>query len=167
MTRADTIRQLLESYQTYFDITKYEDKDFPLVARCDFFEDSKKYVLSKKAELWSIHCEEFLYLFEMPTLTSEIFNRCKDYVIEDAQARMHIGPTHMYSYMTAIFVCDTCDLEAMKLIRKSNYYKSFKFSLHGWAEYHNAVYICQGDKILSNRAGKSTAKILKRVLIHK
>ena len=34
-------------------------------------------------------------------------------------------------------------------------------------EYHNAIFITSTNEIKSNYAGKSTAKILKRVLFHK
>lgn len=167
ITRQEAVEKLLRSYETYFNITPFEEKDLPLVARCDFFEHSQKYVLSRKAELWSANSEEFLYLFEMPELTLEVFEKCKNQVIQDGMERMHIGPGHMYSFITAIFICDRCNKETVKALKKSHMYKSFKFSLHGWMDYHNAVLICDTNEIKSNYAGKNTAKILKRVLFHK
>lgn len=167
ITRQEAVDKLLRSYKTYFNITRFEKSELPLTARCDFFEHSQKYVLSKKAELWSADSEEFLYLFQMSELTLEEFEKCKNQAIEDGMGRMHIGPGHMYTFITAIFVCESCDQETLKALKKSHLYKSFKFSLHGWLDYHNAVLICNTNEIKSNYAGKSTAKILKRVLFCK
>ena len=47
-TRGAAIERLLKSYRTYYDIHMQEDET-PIAARCDFFEHSEKYVLSKKA----------------------------------------------------------------------------------------------------------------------
>ncbi len=167
ITRQEAIDKLLRSYETYFNITRFEEKDLPLTARCDFFEHSQKYVLSRKAELWSANSEEFLYLFQMPNLTVTLFEQCKNQAIEDGMRRMHVGPGHMYTFITAVFVCEACDKEALKALKKSHLYKSFKFSLHGWMDYHNAIVTCSTNEIKSNYAGKSTAKILKRVLFQK
>ena len=44
-------------------------------------------------------------------------------------------PDHIYSYITAIFVCDSCDEEAERTLKKCKIFKNFKFSIHGWI-YH-------------------------------
>ena len=166
--RMDAVEKLLQSYESYFNITRFDEEHLPLTARCDFFEHSQKYVLSRKAELWASDSEEFVYLYNVPRLTKEIFESCKSQAYEDGCKRMHIGPGHMYSFITAIFLCDTCDADAMTALKKSRIYKSFHFSLHGWLDYHNAI-VCfeDGDRIESNYAGRSTAKILKKILFPK
>ena len=76
-TRGAAIERLLKSYRTYYDIHMQEDET-PIAARCDFFEHSEKYVLSKKAELWSADNEEFLYIVDIPHLTLELYEKWKD-----------------------------------------------------------------------------------------
>ncbi|MCM1540849.1 MAG: hypothetical protein NC121_06250 [Blautia sp.] len=166
--REEAVEKLLRSYATYFNITRFDDERLPLTARCDFFEHSQKYVLSKKAELWAADSEEFTYLYNVPHLTKDLFERCRQQAYEDGSGRMHVGPGHMYTFITAVFLCDTCDEDAMKALRKSRIYKSFHFSLHGWLDYHNAI-VCfdEGNRIESNYAGRSTAKILKKILFSK
>lgn len=164
LTREEMVEKLLKSYRAYYDITMAEEKDKPLVARCDYFERSQKYVLSKKAELWSANCEEFLYLFTVPHLTQEIYKKCEKLVSEDGMERMHIGPGHMYSYITAIILCDTCDEDAARALKKSRIHKSFHFSLHGWMEYHAAAVLAGESRILNNAEGRCVVKTLKKVL---
>ncbi len=166
-TRDTAINTLLESYRAYFNITLYDKEQKPLTALCEFFEHSEKYVMSRKAELWSADCEEFIYLFDVDILTLETYEKCKKYAYEDGMKRANIGPGHMYSYITPIFVCDTCDVDARKALQKCRIYKSFRFSLHGWMDFHNAVFEVQTNRIYTNRSGKCVEKILKKVLFQK
>lgn len=163
-TRETAISTLLDSYRAYFNIIKYEEKQKSLVAVCEFFEHSEKYVLSRKAQLWDADCEEFIYLFDVEHLTLEEYKRCRDYAYEDGMKRAHIGPGHMYTYITPIFICDSCDADAVKALKKCRIYKSFRFSLHGWMDFHNAVLEVNTNRIYTNSSGKCVEKILKNVL---
>ena len=62
--RTDAIERMLKSYSVYYNVTRFEDEHRPLTALCEFFQHTEKYVLSRKANLWSADSEEFLYLFE-------------------------------------------------------------------------------------------------------
>lgn len=163
-TREEAVNKLLDSYRTYFNITTFKEEQKPLTAICEFFERSEKYVLSKKAELWSANCEEFIYLFEMPHLTLDMFEQCRDYAKEDGLKRANIGPGHMYTYITPIFVVDSCDESAKKALKKCRIYQSFRFSLHGWMDFHTAVLELTNNCIVTNRNGRCVEKILKNVL---
>jgi len=158
------INRLLKSYAVYYNITMFNDERTPITARCDFFEHSQKYVVSKKAELWSADGEEFLYILNIPHLTKELFEKWRDYVYEDGMSLIHVGPGHMYSFITPVFVCETCDEDARRALKKCRIYKSFHFSLHGWMDYHAAVVDLSKNRIDANRSGHQTAKILKKVL---
>lgn len=166
-TRETAIERLLKSYQAYYNIHMFEDEQTPITARCDFFEHSQKYVISKKAELWSAENEEFLYLLNIPHLTLAEFEKWRDYVLEDGKKLLHIGPGHMCSAITPIFICDTCDEDARKALKKCRFYKSFHFSLHGWMDYRTAVVELASSRIDANRSGYDLAKILKKVLYPK
>jgi hypothetical protein len=167
-TREMAIAKLLKSYKTYYNIKKVKDEEVPhLKAICEFYEHSEKFVLTRKAELWSANCEEFIFLFDIEHLTKELYEKYRDYAHEKGLAMANIGPGHMYTYITPVFVCDTCDAEAAKLVKKCRIYKSFQFSLHGWMDYHVAVYETLNNKIFTNRSGKCVEKVLKNVLFQK
>lgn len=166
-TRETALKKLLESYQAYFNIHMVENEPEGLVAVCDFFERSEKYVLSRKAELWSANCEEFIYLWSVEHLTLELFEKIRDFTKEKGFGRANIGPGHMYTYITPIILCDTCDDAAKKAVKKCRIYKSFRFSLHGWVDFHIAVFEAAGGSISTNRSGKCVEKILKKILFQK
>ena len=164
-TRESAIERLLKNYEPFYDIHMMINGDrSPIIARCDFFEHSGQYVISKKAELWSAENEEFLYLVNIPHLTLETFEELKSEIHADGMKRIHVGPGHMASYVTAVFVCDTCDEDARKALKKCRIYKSFHFSLHGWMDHHTALVELSTGQIDGNLGGRHTAKILKKVL---
>jgi len=158
--------RLLKSLETYYNITKYKEEHRPLAALCEYYEASQKYVLSHKAELWSENSEEFLFLFQMNHLTLPDYEKCRDYAYEEGMKRAHIGPGHMYTYITPVFICNECDPVALKALKKTRIYKSFRFSFHGWMDFHTAVLEVQNNKISSNTGGKPVEKVMKKVLFN-
>ena len=192
LTRQEACSKLLRLYKSYYNIHRFDggesavregdshkgrtdeevmsiisEESYPLIARCDFFEHSQKYVISQKAELWSADREEFLYLFSMPELSMELFKKCRDYVYSDGMERLNVRPGHMYTYLTAVLLCDSCDADVIKAIKKTRIYKSFHFSLHGWMDYHNVVAVFNDSIIDSNFFGKPSAKFMKKIFYHK
>ena len=166
-TREQAVSRLLESYKTYYNITDCPSGPKGLRAVCEFYERSEKFVLSKKAELWSADCEEFIYLFDVPELTLSVYEECRDFAYNDGMERSHIGPGHMYTYITAVFICDTCTPEAKKLLKKCRIYKSFHFSLHGWMDFHTVLIQRGASDFPTNRSGKSNAKFMKNIFMKK
>ena len=163
-TREAVIDRLLKSYSSCYNIHLIEDDQVPITARCDFFEHSGKYVISKKAELWSADNEEFLYLVNIPHLTLELYQKWRDYIHEDGMGRIHVGPGHMASFITPVFICDTCEEEARKALKKCRIYKSFHFSWYGWMNVHTAAVIREGNRVITNRMGRGNAKFMKNIL---
>ena len=123
-----------------------------------------KYVISKKAELCSADNEEFLYFINIPHLTVELYEKWRDYVQKDGMERLHIGSGHMASFITPVFICDTCEEEARRALKKCRISKSFHFSVHGWMDHHTALVELSTGQIDANSGGRHTAKILKKVL---
>ena len=164
-TRESAIERLLKNYEPYYDIHRMINGDQSLItARCDFFEHSGQYVISKKAELWSADNEEFLYLVNVPHLTLDLFESLKNEIHEDGMGRIHVGPGNMASYITAVFICDTCDEDARKALKKCRIYKSFHFSWYGWMNVHTAAVICKESRVMTNRMGRGNAKFMKNIL---
>lgn len=167
-TRETAIERLLEGYRVCFNIAMSGEECRPLRAVCEFFEHSEKYVISRQANLWTADCEEFVYLFEAERLTRELFEKCRDLAYEDGMKRAHIGPGHMYTYITLVFICDVCEKDAEAAVKKCRIYKSFRFSLHGWMDFHAAVLeILDNNEIITNRNGRCTGKVLKNILFSK
>ena len=112
MTREEAVNRLCDIYSGEFDVRLCEEHRKPLAAQMDFYAESSKYVLSKKAKLWEANSFEYVYLFNVPHLTKEIYDQCEKLAYDEGMARIKPGPNHMYTYITALFVCDSCDEDA-------------------------------------------------------
>ena len=167
MTREDAVQRLCEIYQGTFDVQLCGEDELPLAAQMDFYAYSSKYVLSKKAKLWEANSFEYVYLFSVPHLTKEIYDACEKLAYDKGMARVKPGPNHMYTYITALFVCDSCDEEARKALKRCKLYKSFRMSYWGWMDFHTALAVLTEESVSTNRSGHSAAQVLNRGLFHK
>lgn len=161
------VDRILKSYEVYYDVSKCENESLPLVATCEFHVHNEKYVLSKKAQLWTTDANEYVYIFKIDTLTKDTFIKCKDYAYEEGMKLVEPKPGHMYSYITTIFICDDCDGETETHMKKCKISKNFKFSFHGWMDFHIACINTSEDKIFSNKSGKVTSKFLEELFYDK
>lgn len=187
--RQTVVERLLAGYRRFYNITRFDggiapapeeckglregDKvpplSFPengsLVAVCEYYEKAEQYFLFRTNELWSSQQEEFIFLFSLKTLTQEVFETCRDFAREEGMKLAHIGSGHMYTYITPVFVCDTAEEDAIKLLEKCRIYKSFLFSFHGWMDFHIACFETEKDKLYFNRSGRCMEKNMKKVLL--
>lgn len=163
LSRQDAAQQLLRAYQAYFDITPIDDGT-PLIARCVYHERSEKYVLTQKAKLWGAETNEYLYVFSLPELTMECYEQCRERAMQLGMELVHPHSEHMYSYITAVILCDTARPEALDALRHYKKTINFKLSLHGWMEYHIAAVELTTAGVTANRSGKELKKQLLRVM---
>lgn len=167
LTLDQAAQQLLDCYAGYFDITPCSPDEAPLVARMAFHANTSKYVLSKKAVLWQAGSHEYVYLFQMPHLTLETYQACEALAYAQGMEQIQPGPEHMYSYITTLFLCDTCDDEARKALKKCRRYQSFKLSYWGWMDFHTGLAELSTGRVTSNFSGHSAAQTLETTLFHK
>ncbi|MER2139133.1 MAG: hypothetical protein ABS965_03295 [Succiniclasticum sp.] len=186
--RKEVIERLLSGYRRYYNVTRFDggfnpppeefkgiceagklvppvlSDEHSLVAVCEYYEKAEQYFLFKSNELWATHQEEFIFLFSVKNLTKEIFETCRDYAYKEGMKLAHIGPGHMYSYISPVFVCEMAEPEAVKALEKCKIYKSFKFSFHGWMDFHVACFEASRRKLHFNHSGLCMKKNLEKVL---
>ena len=167
LSRGEMLEKLLRAYGDYFDIERKGEEDLPLAAVCHFHVRSAKYVLMKKAELWSAASNEHVYICSMPELTADLYRQCEKTAYEQGMALIKPDKEHMYTYITAVFLCDTCTDEARMLLKKCHIYKSFHFSLYGWMDFHTVLAERGADRFLTNRSGRANAKLMENIFMTK
>ena len=81
----------------------------------------------------------------------------------------HIEPKagHMCSYITALFICDTADPDAVKALKRTRIYKSFRLSYYGWMDFHTGVIELSNNKTSANASGRCTSQLLDKTLLGK
>lgn len=164
--RSDFLETLLKGYAPYFDIERTGDDalTLPLAAKCTLHVHSEKYFLMKKAVLWNADSHEYVFLFSMPQLSLPLYQACLGYAYEEGMALIHPGNGHMVTYLTAVFLCDLCDPDARKALRRCRLHKNFRFALDGWMDFHTALIELQSGKVCTNSSGHENAGFLKKLL---
>jgi hypothetical protein len=135
----------------------------PLRALCQHHARAEKYFLSRKAKLWAVEVNDYLYLFSTPRLDKEQARNCVSFSIEDALPRVKPHNEHMYSFITAVFMADEADKDALAFIRRRGFNKSYKWGFHGSSPLKTAALDIAREKIITNNMGRDLRKQIKNI----
>jgi hypothetical protein len=119
--------------------------------------------LSRKAKLWAVEVNDYLYLFSMPKLDKEQARACVLFSIEDALPRVKPHNEHMYSFITAVFVADEAEKDALAFIRWRRFIKSYRLGFHGSSPLKTAALDIAREKIVTNNMGRDLRKQIKNI----
>ena len=163
--RQQKLDQLLLAYQRYFDIQRdVEIEGDTFGAAADFHSTSEKYVLVKKAKLWSLESNEYAYFYMTERLDKDELERIQKKTLDAGLKKVVPHSEHMYSYVTLIILADEVDEAAAEALKKIRFEKNYRLSLHGWMEFRIAAISFSDGKIVTNRAGKGVREILEQNL---
>lgn len=166
-TRGELMERLLDSYRGSYDIEQdVNEADRPeLAARAHFFVNESQYMISKKAVMYSVTSDEYVWFFSAEHLTAAVADACIRYAWDKGlDLADHTNGKQMVTRVSAVFLCDSMDEEAAACIKNCRLYKSFQFSLKGWMECHAAAADLGKESAVSNRYGRETAKHLKNLM---
>ena len=132
---------------------------------CKLPRERRKYVLSKKAELWRISCHEHAYFKaveelndqDVETFLTDLTEWIEPKVVREGK---EVPDTdHMYTLVTGIFFADKPVADSVKKkIRKYKYYKNYRFSLRGYCQVRLLVFDTAEQKVFGNRAAWELVK---------
>ena len=156
------LEKILEEYAKSFDIVRdYEIGGIRADAYGYFSAVSEKYVLSPKANLWSIHGFEHILFFMRDTLTLQDLDNVRELMHAHmapelvCKGKKYPEKDHMYSYLTVVFLCDhTPDENVIRAVKSFRYEKDYLFTLRGHTEGHIVLMDMSGGKVCANRPGK-------------
>lgn len=152
-------QRLLKAFSPHYDIDSIDDGS-SLKAACAFHSRDSQYVLSKKVELWAAEHHEYLYLFSLPRLDEAAVEEICQKTLELGAPQVKPHAQHMYTYLTAVVLCDQADEQALHVLQKKKHRREFKLSLHGWMEFRIAAVDLSTGDIATNRSGKDLGKSL-------
>ena len=164
LTKDEVLNKIERAYGSSYDVIKHEENSCGLLMEAEFHVHTENYVISKKAQLYQMDSNEYVYLFYYPNLSLELFNDAVTMAYDLGFEKIIPGPNHRSSYIVAEFICDTIDDDAFIALKKYRKRKSFQFSLHGWMETHTVVIDLGTESVTSNSDGRLCGKFLKNVL---
>ena len=154
---------LIKSYRAYTFGQQPHDGT-PMKALCAYHNRNSQYVLVKEAELWAAENHEYLYLWDAGCLDEELVDEMVRRTLADGEPRVRPHSQHMYTYLTVVTLYDSARPEALNKLKKQKRRREYKLSLHGWMEFRIAAVDLSTAEITTNRAGKSLAKDLNRLV---
>lgn len=164
ITKDEVISKINKAYYASHNITAHEDNSEGLVMEAEFHVHSENYVISKKAQLYEMDSNEYVYIYYYPHLTLDLFNKSVTNAYELGFPKIQPNSSHRSSYIVTEIICDTYDEDAYKALKKYRNRKSFQFSLYGWMECHTALIDLGTESVIANGDGRLTGKFLKSVL---
>jgi len=162
--RSAIVDRFLNTYRSSYDISNGDmGSGLPLEAVCQHHTRSEKYVLIKKARLWAVEVNDYLYLFSVPKLLREQAEACISFSIEDALPRVKPHNEHMYSFVTAVFLADEAEQDALKFIKARRFNKSYKLGIYGSSPLKTAALDIRQEKIVTNNMGRDLRTQIKNI----
>lgn len=172
MSGQEFLKELLDSYQEAFDITRpFEANGHFYDAYAEFNVTSARYVLVKKAELWRANCFEHVFFFCRQCLQPEELHAFEQEIADYIEPQMVRGgracteKDHMYTYVTGIFICEESVSEAAaKEILRFKAFKNYRFGIRGYMEARLLVFDLESRRVLGSRSAGEMVKGYRRML---
>ena len=161
---------VLARYARSFDVYKEREINGRQYTAYAYFSSlGEKYVLVKKAKLWSVKAFEHVFFLTPEVLTTglldDLMREVKEYMepVLVRHGEKYPEEDHMYTYLTFAILCDrTPDAEVLRAVRKFRFDKGYKFSMRGHAEARLVVADISGKNVWTNPAGLELKKLYRK-----
>lgn len=171
MNSADYLNRLLLRYSGTFDIYQpytILGREYPAYGY--FFSHVEKYLLTRRANMWSADSYEHILFVNPDELTKthlEEYRRAVEEYIEPVlvlKGEKLPEPNHMYSYITiAVVTQKPLSPEMRKAVKKFKFEKSYMHSIRGYSQTRIAVASMEDEKVCLNAAGRTLKKLYRSV----
>ncbi len=163
MDTSEAIERILPAFEQYYTVNK--DSKPPFCAQAEFRSHNEQYLLVRSAHIADIDSNEFVYFATTPSFSKEQLENLSNQAWEDGLSKVKPYNGHRNSDISLIIFADNFaeDKDQLtKQIKKTKFYKSYKFSFHGWSHFKLAVVNLQTQDIYFNRFGKDYKKLLEK-----
>lgn len=150
------LRQLQNALKYQFDI--YEDDHLghlPLHFSAHYQRRDERYVLSKKATVWSVENNQHFFFYEPKEATMEAFSE----FVRELDAYIQTNPHHSSQHMSSIYVGfllteKAPSPELRQAARRCRRLSFIKWGMHGWVERYVGILLHDGSQLYAHRKGK-------------
>lgn len=160
-TRAhELLERMLVAHETWFDVSRQRTvagRTFPGVA--EFHEQGERYVLTKRAKLWEVASNEYVFFDTVGFLEEGAFDEMVSFMkLQALPEVVHPHPDHMCSNLSLVLIADSVAPGVERAVRRVRFRKNHKLGLWGWSDLKVAVVdLSRGEngRVMTNAAGKS------------
>lgn len=159
------LKRLLAAHEVWFDVRRNFELDgrtFPGFA--EFHEQGERYVLTKRAKLWEVSNDEYIFFDTVDRLDESALAQDISYMKTSGLSLVDPNkPNRMSSDLSLVVIADTIDEGVDRAVRKVKFRKNFKFGITGWSDLRVAVVdLGTGNvgQVVTNAAGKRLRSVL-------
>lgn len=156
MKVSEALEKVLSSYERYYSINR--EPQTPFSAYAEFRSHNEKFVLVKSAKIADIDSNEFVYFTTPESLDSDSLVEFANAAWSDGIAKVVPYNGHRNSDVTLVVITNSFKEnstgEIKKLVKKTKFYKSYKWSLWGWSNFRLAVFELNSGCIATNWQGR-------------
>ncbi len=163
MEPSDALNKLLPSFEQYYTINNQAEQ--PFCREAEFRSHNEQYFLVRQAHIADIDSNEFVYFFTTDNLDSQAVQKLSSLAWEKGLAKVRPYNGHKNSDISLIILCNSVNEDTVKTIKKTKFYKSYKFSFHGWSNFKLSVVELNNQHIYFNRFGKDYRKLLEKNIL--
>lgn len=161
MTVSEALEKVLSSYERYYSINR--EPHAPFSAYAEFRSHNEKFVLVKSAKIADIDSNEFVYFAAPESLDSGSLVEFANAAWSDGIAKVVPYNGHRNSDVTLVIITNSFKEnstgEIKKLVKKTKFYKSYKWSLWGWSNFRLAVFELNSGCVATNWQGRDLKNI--------
>ncbi|MDO4966995.1 MAG: hypothetical protein Q4E51_09860 [Lachnospiraceae bacterium] len=167
----ETLKKIKIAYSSFYNVEttdKYNEDSNTVeegnIMNALFHMHSENYVISKKAQLYQMDTNEYIYFFYYDHLSKSLFDEAVAFSYENGFPQIKPDKDHRSSYIGTVIICNSYDEDALIALKKYRKRQSFKFSLYGWMEVHTALVDLRSESVWHNSDGSNSGKFLKGIL---
>lgn len=171
MKAKEYLNRLLVRYAGTFDIyIPYHIEEYVFDAYGFFKNHEEKYILTRRANLWTRECFEHCLFLTVNEVTADLIEEMKRIILEYVEpvlvlkGNKYPGENHMYSYMSIILISDKKpSREVAKMLKSQKYDKGYMMNIRGFSNYQICLVSMEDEKVLYNKAANKKKKLLNSI----
>ena len=163
MTASDAFEKLLRAFRDYYDVNR-ESPAVPFAAEAVYHSHEEQYFLVRAARIAESESHEYIFFAVEKSLDAERLRMLADAAWNAGTERVRPHKDHRNSDIALMILTDSVTPDALALAPKLRFYRSYRFTLHGWSHFRLALWDGASGKAVCNRQGKQFAKLIRQNL---
>ena len=146
------LSSLIDSYRSYFDIEVRNEGTLRCIAT--YNSRTEGYVLTKRANLWSMRDDEYVMFHTVDVLTDDVLDTIISNDLAYSDSVIVPDRDHRSSTVTSILICGYAEPKCVRTVERYRYHRNYRFMLRGWMDHRIVLLSLDDGHGTSNRLGR-------------
>lgn len=162
MELIECFNSAIENYSRFYDIEKNLECCDGFFAIATFNSREENYILSRRSVVYAYEQYEYVYFAVEDFIDEMLMKNLLEKSLELGLAKIKPNKEHMRSLVTLVVIANRIDKNAKKMLKKSRFSKSYKFTFHGWMQFRVAALEISTNELSCNSPGKDVLKVFSK-----